>query len=78
LSKGKVLLEECITGLLKKVPPLVEEKGPQGLSLQEIEKKHILKVLHFAKWNKGKACEILQITRPTLRRRMKLYQIRNC
>jgi transcriptional regulator with PAS, ATPase and Fis domain len=77
LSKGEVLLEECITGSLKKVLPLVDEKDPKTLSLQEMEKKHILQILHLANWNKGKACEILRISRPTLRHKMKLYKIKH-
>jgi two-component system response regulator AtoC len=77
LSKGEILDEECITGSLKKVLPLGDEKGPNALSLQEMEKKHILKILYLANWNKGKVCEILQISRPTLRHKMKLYQIKN-
>jgi two-component system response regulator AtoC len=77
LSKGEVLLEECITGSLKKVLPLVDEKDPKTLSLQEMEGKHILQILHLANWNKGKACEILRISRPTLRHKMKLYKIKH-
>ena len=77
LAKGEVLLEEHITGFLKRVIPLVDEKDPKTLSLQEMEKKHIRQILHLVNWNKGKACEILQISRPTLRHKMKLYQIRN-
>jgi two-component system response regulator AtoC len=77
LSKGEVLQEECISGSLKKVLPLEDGKDTKTLSLQEMEKKHIFQILHLANWNKGKACEILQISRPTLRHKMKLYQIKN-
>ena len=77
LAKGEVLLQEYINGSFKKAIPLVDEKDPKALSLQEMEKKHILQILHLANWNKGKACEILRISRPTLRHKMKLYQIRN-
>lgn len=77
LAKGEVLLEEHITGSLKNVTTSVDEKNSGTLSLQEMEKKHILQILHSANWNKGKACEMLQISRPTLRHKMKLYQIRN-
>jgi two-component system response regulator AtoC len=77
LAKGDVLLEECITGSLRNVTTSVDEKNPTALSLQEVEKKHIQKILHLANWNKGRACEILRVSRPTLRHKMKLYEIRN-
>lgn len=77
LAKGEVLLQEHITGSLKNVTTSVDEKISSALSLQEMEKKHILQILHLANWNRGRACEILQISRPTLRHKMKLYQIRN-
>lgn len=41
------------------------------LSLKEVEKRHILKVLEFTENNKSKAAEILQIDRKTLRDKIK-------
>ncbi len=45
------------------------------LSLQEIEKLHIHRVLKAAKGHKGKTCEILGVSRPRLRRLIKQYQL---
>lgn len=77
LAKGEVLLQEHITASLKNVTSSVNEKNSSIFSLQEMEKRHILQILHLSNWNKGKACEILQISRPTLRQKIKLYQIRH-
>ena len=46
-------------------------------SLNDIEKLHIAKVLNFTNWHKGKACEILGITRPRLERKIRKYGIKS-
>lgn len=46
-----------------------------SLSLQEIEKTHIQKVLDKTKWNKGQAARILKISRPTLDKKIRDYQL---
>ncbi len=43
------------------------------VSLDEIEKRHVKKILEYTRWHKGKACEILGISRPALERRIKKY-----
>lgn len=45
------------------------------LSIQEIEKIHIQRVLDSNKGHKGKTCDILGISRPKLRRLIKQYHI---
>jgi two-component system response regulator AtoC len=42
-------------------------------SLREIEREHIVKVLHLTGWSKGRTCELLGISRPTLRKKMAQY-----
>jgi transcriptional regulator of acetoin/glycerol metabolism len=44
-------------------------------SLQEIEKEHIIKVLQHTNWHLAKASESLQISRSTLWRKIKEYEI---
>ena len=44
-------------------------------SLDEIEKDHIINALVKARNNKGKACGLLKITRPTLRKKIQKYNI---
>ncbi|MCE5244439.1 MAG: sigma-54 dependent transcriptional regulator [Syntrophobacteraceae bacterium] len=52
--------------------PVIE--GPL-LSLEEIEKAHIEKVLLHTRGNYGEACRILGISRPTLRRKIGDYRL---
>ena len=44
-------------------------------SLQDMERQHIREALGIAGWNRGKVCDLLGITRPTLRRKMREYGI---
>jgi two-component system response regulator AtoC len=44
--------------------------------LDEVEKEHILNALKFAEGNRGRVCELLGISRPTLQRKIRKYQIR--
>ncbi len=45
------------------------------LSLDEVNKQHVIRVLHEIEWHKGKACKILGVSRPRLRRMMQGYNI---
>jgi len=76
-TKGEVILDELITSLLeKKEPALVEiPEVHKMLSLQEVEKQHIIKVLNYTQWHFGKTCTLLGISRPTLRQKLKEYNI---
>jgi two-component system response regulator AtoC len=75
-SQGETIEESIVTLLGKH-----EEKGPPGrnsfqaLSLQEMEKEHIVKVLNHTGWHLGKTCELLGISRPTLRQKVREYGI---
>ncbi len=42
-------------------------------SLKEMERRHILHVLEHTNWHKGKACEILGISRPKLQRHIEEF-----
>jgi transcriptional regulator with GAF, ATPase, and Fis domain len=46
-----------------------------GKSLAEVEKAHAIRVLNEVNWHKGRACEILGISRPRLRRIIREHQI---
>lgn len=76
LAKGEVLLQEYLMDFLKR-PTRADDGASDGLSLEEVEKKHILQILRLTNWNRGRSCKILKISRPTLRHKMKLYQIRH-
>ena len=45
-------------------------------TLREIERSHIARVLVHAEWNKRRACAILDISRPTLDRKIEEYGLR--
>lgn len=45
-------------------------------SLAEIEREHIVRVLEYTDGNYGEACKILGITRPTLRKKLQDYGLR--
>ncbi|MES9947207.1 MAG: sigma-54 dependent transcriptional regulator [Candidatus Thiodiazotropha sp.] len=46
-----------------------------AISLQAMEKAHIKQVLDLVDWHRGRACEILEISRPRLRRMMLQYDL---
>jgi two-component system response regulator AtoC len=74
LSREEVITEEHIS-----LPTEMEAyRGPEEnhfLSLEEMERKHILKALDRASAHKGRACELLKISRPTLRKKIQKYHI---
>jgi transcriptional regulator with GAF, ATPase, and Fis domain len=45
----------------------------EAVSLEEVEKRHVLRVLEFTSWNKSQAATILHIERSTLDRKIKGY-----
>lgn len=47
--------------------------GSPSSSLKQLERDHIAQILDETGWHKGKACEILGISRPRLDRRIKEY-----
>jgi two-component system response regulator AtoC len=55
-------------------PPSTDEQE-ELLSLAEVEKAHIIKVLQHTRGNYGEACRILGISRPTLRRKISEYTL---
>jgi len=73
LSPKNVLLPETLElepGSQRNGLPLFVE------SIQEMEKKHIANILAFTGWDKTRAAEILNISRPTLNKRIREYGIR--
>lgn len=51
--------------------------GPGGagemVTLREVERRHIARVLQYTVWHKRRACAILEITRPTLDRKIREF-----
>ena len=60
------------------VGKLQENQPPTGgelelITLDALEERHVRRILEYTRWHKGKACNILGISRPALERRIKKY-----
>lgn len=73
LSKGDVLVPEYLPDLF--ISGKTEEVIKGIKPLAQVEFEHVVKVLEFTHWDKGKACELLGVSRPTLREKIKKYQL---
>lgn len=74
LSREEVIMEDHIS-LPHEMDIHRGSEENRFLSLEEVERKHIERAMHRAGGHKGKACELLKISRPTLRKKMEKYQI---
>ncbi|MCI0515955.1 sigma-54 dependent transcriptional regulator [candidate division KSB1 bacterium] len=57
------------------LPPALPPPTNDAESLQEMERRHIIDILNRYEGNKSKAARILNISRSTLREKLKMYQI---
>jgi DNA-binding NtrC family response regulator len=78
LAKGDLLTPDTLQALSPPPPP--PDPSPPSLSgelpsLRQVEREHIARVLQATGWNKRKSCDILQITRPTLDRKIKEFNL---
>ena len=76
-THGEVIFEELVVPLLgKEENKSINQKDMfKEFSLQEVEKEHIIRILNHTHWHLGKTCELLGISRPTLRQKLKEYRI---
>ncbi len=77
VAKGDLLWLEDL-GMRVEVPPESEaaENPDAAMTLAVMEKRHIQQVLDFTRGNKKRASELLQVSRPTLDRKIKIYGLR--
>ncbi|HID46705.1 MAG TPA: sigma-54-dependent Fis family transcriptional regulator [Chromatiaceae bacterium] len=83
LTRATVLCrDDTITPDLLGIDDAVADKGKpktensdtvELISLETLEQRHVRQILEYTRWHKGKACEILGISRPALERRIKKY-----
>ena len=77
LSQGDMLLEEhLLEQKPSSRPPPIEAPPPRDdriPTLDEVEREHIVRVWNFTAGHKGKTCQILGISRPTLERKLHKY-----
>jgi len=74
-ARGNVILGEDIDRILS--PENRGEKGaePASASLSHLERDHILNILNQVGWIRTKAAQVLGISLPTLRSKMRKYGI---
>ena len=74
LSKGDVLEKENILLRNKTIQKNTEENEDVfNLTLADVEKNHIQKILDHLKWDKQAACKVLGISKPTLYNKIHTY-----
>jgi two-component system, NtrC family, response regulator AtoC len=79
LSQGDMLLQEALVdpGMSTRPEPVPApgQANDRIATLDEVEREHILRVWALTKGHKGKTCQMLGISRPTLERKLKKYAI---
>lgn len=82
LARGETLAPELLalpTKTTTKQSGANEESlpfSPRLISLDAVEREHIEAILTCLRWHKGKACEILGISRPALDRKIEKYGLK--
>jgi len=73
--RGEAILDDAITPFLEK--ETVQDMIPPGvaLSLQEVKREHIKKMFKYTNGHITKTAVILAISRPTLRQKIRQYNI---
>jgi Nif-specific regulatory protein len=57
-------------------PATTSESAYEPVSLEDMEKRHILLTLQYTDWNKSQTATILGIERSTLDRKIKAYELK--
>jgi two-component system response regulator AtoC len=77
LSQGDMLLEEHLVEQKPSARPVLAPPPPPAdarvQTLDEVEREHIARVWTLTRGHKGKTCQILGISRPTLERKLRKY-----
>jgi two-component system, NtrC family, response regulator AtoC len=76
-TQEEVILEDLVAPLVGKRFSK-QDNGKEvsdGESLQNMEKDYIIKILDRTRWHLGRTCELLGISRPTLRNKLRTYGI---
>ncbi|MCX7823082.1 MAG: sigma-54 dependent transcriptional regulator [Syntrophobacterales bacterium] len=71
LAKSRILTKEDFSFLLR--PKLLENQVDEPKSLEEVERRHIEKILNETDWNISRAAKILGLNRTTLHAKIKKY-----
>ncbi|MCX8023072.1 MAG: sigma-54 dependent transcriptional regulator [Syntrophorhabdaceae bacterium] len=76
-TQGDVILDDTISSMLNAKEAISRsiDEGDEILNLHELERRHILHILNRTHWHLGKACSLLGLSRPTLRKKLKIYNL---
>jgi two-component system response regulator AtoC len=74
-SRGDVILDDALAPLLTDDRLQPDKRDEPVLSLGQVEREHIIKTLDHTGWNITRTAEILGISRPTLRLKIREYKI---
>ncbi len=77
LCPGSVITPDLFSDICEQQTPSsdVGFRPPTEWTLEEVEKNHILRVLEATHWHRGRACDILGISRPRLRRMIRHFGV---
>lgn len=75
MSNTNTLTSNDIASSLQKFSKEMAKLQHDLLTLEDVERSHVLRVLERCKWHFGKTCEVLAISRPTLRAKIKKYDL---
>jgi two-component system response regulator AtoC len=74
ITRGRMILDEAIVPFICK-EMILDRESPSPGSFMEIEREHTRKVLEYTNWHMTRTAQILSISRPTLRSKIKKYRI---
>jgi len=79
MCRGDTLTVELLPAEIRELPGGLPEAGDTRpvteLSLDEVQRIHVARVLEATGWHRGRACEILKVSRPRLRRLIEHYSL---
>jgi len=78
LCPGDTITHELVgdvCGVQRENRQTAPETDMTQLSLDEVEKLHVKRVLDATNWHRGQTCDVLKISRPRLRRMIKNYDL---
>jgi DNA-binding NtrC family response regulator len=75
LSKGDILLPDYLPDFSVPCRPGEAESLGAVKPLEQVKMEHVRAVLDCVRWDRGKACILLKVSRPTLRKMIKDYNL---
>lgn len=73
--QGKTVYPSNLSVVLKDLGGMVKEAGESFMSMEDMERQHIVDALKKTDWNKAEAARLLEISRDTLYKKIKKYDL---